>query len=317
MDIDLQPEDASPVREADSVESPISLAALGFEPVQRGIDQAGEQLAWGKHVGGRPFVFRALRTLAELEPTEQLQRDVFGLSDVDVIPPNALLNAHDTGGDVLAAFPETGELAGYLVCYGGYVQRRPRMLSDFLVVDPAMRSVGVATELKKVQAGIAIERGFDEVIWTVDPLRAMNARLNFEKLGAVSNHYEVNRYGETFGTGLYGGMPTDRLQLSWMIGSERVKHRLLGRTAPIATRDVDDLIHFDPDKPDAERALVHIPADIDALLAADPNAAMRWRLSLRETLPKAFAAGFKINGFVPDTVPELELSSLVLSKSIA
>jgi predicted GNAT superfamily acetyltransferase len=62
------------------------------------------------------------------------------------------------------------------------------------------------------------------------------------------------------------------------------------------------------------RALIHIPSDIDALLASDPNAAMRWRLALRDTLPVAFAAGYSIVGFVPNTIPEQQLSSLVIAR---
>jgi predicted GNAT superfamily acetyltransferase len=48
-----------------------------------------------------------------------------------------------------------------------------------------------------------------------------------------------------------------------------------------------------------DAALVTIPADIDALLAARPDEALAWRLELRETLCQAFAAGFAITGFRP------------------
>jgi predicted GNAT superfamily acetyltransferase len=316
-DTNLQSDDAVSSRPADSVGSPISPATLGFQPVASSATPNGETLAWTKRVGDLAFTFRVLRTLAELQPTEPLQREVFGVSDIDLIPPNALTGAFDTGGDVIGVFPATAgaaELAGYCVSYGGYYRRRPRLLSDFLVVRKEMRAFGLGTEIKKLQAAIALERGFVEIVWTVDPLRAANARLNFEKLGAISNQYEINRYGESFGTGLYGGMPTDRLHVSWQIGSERVRDRLLARTRPLSPSDVEDLIHFDPDKPQAERALIHVPNDIDELLAADANAALRWRLSLRETLPLAFANGFVVTGFVPNTVPERKLSSLVLSK---
>jgi predicted GNAT superfamily acetyltransferase len=48
-----------------------------------------------------------------------------------------------------------------------------------------------------------------------------------------------------------------------------------------------------------DTALVAIPADIDALLAARPDQALTWRLRIRETLCQAFAAGFVIAGFHP------------------
>ena len=48
-----------------------------------------------------------------------------------------------------------------------------------------------------------------------------------------------------------------------------------------------------------DAALVTIPADIDALLAARPDEALAWRLRLRDSLCQAFAAGFAITGFRP------------------
>jgi hypothetical protein len=44
-----------------------------------------------------------------------------------------------------------------------------------------------------------------------------------------------------------------------------------------------------------------MPADIDALLANDPDEALRWRFRLREELMRAFASGFTITGFLPAT----------------
>ena len=71
------------------------------------------------------------------------------------------------------------------VGWGGFVGR-PRVVSDFLAIRPEARSLGLATELKRLQAAIALSRGFEEIVWTVDPLRAANARLNFGKLGATA-----------------------------------------------------------------------------------------------------------------------------------
>ena len=60
----------------------------------------------------------------------------------------------------------------------------------------------------------------------------------------------------------------------------------------------DDVGPFAPGTSE-DVALVAIPADIDALLAARPDEALAWRLELRETLCQAFAAGFAITGFRP------------------
>lgn len=293
-----------------SVETLLTANELGF---QTGRDDR----SWFKQIGEHLCTFRLLRTLGELAPTEALQREVLGASDLDMVAASELVVVQETGGDVIGAFRNSGgvdELIGLSVGFGGYYQRRPRIVSDLLVVRADVRSIGLGGEMKKLQATLALERGFEEIVWTVDPLRSANARLNLEKLGAYSDHYEVNRYGEGFGAGLYGNMPTDRLHMTWQIATIAVRDRLLGKVPPLKLTDIEDLLHFSPSRPNAERALVYLPSNIDFLLARDPNAALRWRLTLRETLQLAFAAGFAIIGFVPQTDPARGLSAYVLSR---
>jgi len=292
----------------DQSNATLTAADLGFQSVGA--------LSWSKTIAGHTVLFRILRGVDQLAAAEFMQRESLGLSDLDLLAGSALVSCVETGGDVIGAFLEDsdGGLAGLCVGYGGYVNRRPRILSEILTVRPGMRAFGFGTELKKLQAAIALTRGFVEIVWTVDPLRAPNARLNIEKLGATCEDYEEDRYGQAFGEGFYGNMPSDRLHMTWDIASPAVHDRLLGRVPPLTLADIEDLEHFSPNRTDAERALVYLPSDIDELLASDQNAALRWRLTLRETLPVAFAMGYAITGFVRDVGREKGLSAYLLTQ---
>ncbi len=287
---------------------PFTAADLGFA----GDDASG----WTKTLRGTPVAFRPIRALAEFDPVERLQQVVFGVSDRDLAAASGLIVVQETGGEILGAYvPDGGDLtlAGVLVGWGGWVDRRPRILSDLLAVEPRFRNLGLGGELKKLQAAVALSRGFKEIVWTVDPLRAANARLNFEKLGAVSDVYERDRYGAEYGAGLYGGMPTDRLHVRWEIGSDHVRDRLLGG-APARDRDaVASLPAWRPGLR-AHAARIAIPDDVDALLAADPDAARRWRLDTRAQIEGAFADGWHVTGFAPGTGPDRSASSLLLER---
>jgi predicted GNAT superfamily acetyltransferase len=230
-----------------------------------------------------------------------------------LVPASELIVIEETGGFVIGAFGADGSLLGVVVGWGGFVRERPRIVSDFLGVRSDVRALGLGTELKKLQAALALERGFSEIVWTVDPLRAGNARLNFEKLGAYADRYEVNRYGEGFGTGLYGGLPTDRVHLTWPIASPAVHERLLGRVPPRTSADLAGVPRFQ-DGNDAGQAVIEIPADIDALLARDSSAARDWRLRLRTSLQQAFTQGFRIIGFVPATNPDEDRSTYLIER---
>lgn len=274
---------------------PFTAADLGFE--DRGND------GWRARVGDRDVAFRPLRRLPDLLAVEELQRAVFGVTDRDLLPASALVVVPETGGETIGAFVVDGdggsELVGFVAGWGGFRDGRPRLVSDMLGVRADRRHAGLGAALKRLQAASALARGFVEIVWTVDPLRAVNARLNLEKLGAVADRYEEDRYGAGYGAGLYGGLPTDRLHVAWPLRSDRVRDRLLGRTRQTTPEEVADLPRFAPGA-GAPRALVPLPPDVDRLLARDPAAALRWRLSLRENLQRAFAEGYAVVGFVAD-----------------
>jgi predicted GNAT superfamily acetyltransferase len=260
---------------------------LGFRPIEHG---------WEKRLGQRTLHFRRLRSRSDLKATEALQREVFGVSDEDLISYSILVVIHRTGGEVLGAFD--GEaLVGFISAYGGFVDGAPRLISDIMAVSPAYRG-GVGFALKTLQAAVALQAGFSEVRWTVDPLRAANARLNVERLGAVCHHYERNVYGENYAGGLYGGLPSDRLDMRWLLDSGRVRERLLTNYQPLPPNALAALPEYDPSTTPAEpRYRLAIPGDIDALLVQDIGAAREHRLRVRAALEAAFSAGYLITGF--------------------
>lgn len=266
-------------------------AALGFS--------GNEAEGWLRTLKDRLIHFRLLRTLPDLTHAEWLQEAVYGIGERDLVSASELIVVPETGGAVLGAFAaaDPDRPLGGLVGWGGYVER-PRIVSDFLAVRPDARNLGLAAELKRLQAAIALGRGFQEIVWTVDPLLAANARLNFGKLGATARHYEIDRYGAGFATGRYGGVPSDRLHLTWEIASPRVIALLLGDRSASESSPTSDVRPYTLGTT-ADHTLVAIPANADALLAADHAAALAWRMRLRESLTQAFTEGFAITGFRP------------------
>ena len=275
---------------------PFTPAALGFTPTPEG---------WRKPLGAASFIFRELHTHAELAPILDLQRAVWRMDDLDVVPLHELVTIPETGGIVLGAWREgEGSLAGFLFGWGGFVDGQPRLASDMMGVRPDARHGGLGFALKSLQAALALARGYRTVIWTVDPLRAANARLNFAKLGALCHVYHTDLYGPAFAPDFYGAMPTDNLAIVWPIASDRVRDRLLGQRHPEGTRpptlaDCADLPRLTPGHtPHGDRLLVELPADIDHLLTHDPAAALDWRERVRTALTAAFAAGYAITDAV-------------------
>ena len=166
-----------------------------------------------------------LSTHGEIRAVEQLQREVWGLPDVEVVPLHVLLTAAKNGGLLLGAF-DGATLAGFVFGFPGLTpDGKLKHCSHMAGVHPAYRNRGLGYSLKLAQRQHVLAQGIDLITWTFDPLETRNASLNFHKLGAVCNTYIPNLYGE-MRDGLNAGLPSDRFQVDWWIASERVAQRL-------------------------------------------------------------------------------------------
>src|SRR5690606_27862710 len=126
-----------------------------------------------------------------------------------------------------------------------------------------------------------LARGIHTVRWTYDPMRAINARLNIAALGATAGTYLGEYYGPV--EGINAGLPSDRVLAEWDLAAPGVA--ACAARAPVPSSAVD--------------LRLPIPPDLDALIAADPAAALAARLDLRAAMRDAFARGLRVTGFDP------------------
>jgi chorismate synthase len=295
----------------------ITPVRLGFQPIAVRPEENGQAVAWQKEVKGERVIFRLLHSLDELAIVEELQRDVLGASELDVMASSTMVIIPETGGAIIGAIVDRdGEaiVAGASVGWGGFRHHRPYFLSDFLVIRRPFRSLGLGYELKRLQAGLALERGFSDITWTVDPLRAINAHFNFSKLGAFAAHYERDRYGSSYGAGFYGGLPTDRLHVTWPISDAAIIDRLLRQLPEPSDTESASLPFFTDHRSDPVAVLIAIPSDIDHVVQTDPASALQWRMEVRHQLESAFASGYIVTGFVRHPQERPDVSALVLTR---
>ena len=169
---------------------------------------------------GSDVVVRRCQGTDELQAAFDMQKEVWGFADVDMIPLRLFVVALKIGGQVLGAF-DGGRLVGFALGIPGMRNGHPYMHSHMLAVRDAYRNSGVGRRLKLFQREEALSRGVELIEWTFDPLEIKNAFLNLEKLGAIARRYNINQYGSTTSP-LHGGLPTDRLTAEWWLKSRRV-----------------------------------------------------------------------------------------------
>jgi len=172
------------------------------------------------------------------------------------------------------------------------------------------RGAGVGYQLKVLQRERTIAMGLGLVEWTYDPMQALNAHLNFAKLGVVAEEYEVNVYGES-SSPLHRGNPTDRFVAEWFVGDARVEERLRGAAplAPVLTVEPANRARPTGEwlQPvavdlslDAKRISIEIPIGFTQMLAEAPDLALEWRLTTRSLFTSYFGQGYRAVEFFLD-----------------
>jgi predicted GNAT superfamily acetyltransferase len=258
------------------------------------------------------IVVRACQGFEELQACVELQIEVWGYADGDVIPRRVFLVAQKIGGQVIGAFDvgdrgpgnesreaqhahpgDASSIVGFALALPGVKTGaqsptgRPEsyLHSHMLAVREGYRNQSIGARLKLAQRDEALARGIGRMEWTFDPLEIKNAFLNIHKLGAVVRRYEENFYGAS-SSHLQGGLQTDRLVAEWWIASPRVTAAVAGDRPVAAEFEME----------------IRVPAAIYAWKADDAqrHLAQAVQAENRARFQDAFSRGLAVIGFVRD-----------------
>jgi len=247
------------------------------------------------------ILVREARERRDYDACVRLQREVWGLSDLEITSAIQLVATVHAGGLLLVAEASGEGVVGFCYAFAALRGGVPHLHSDMLAVRESSRGEGVGRRLKWAQREEALRRGLRLVTWTFDPMRATNARLNLRHLGAVSREVLSDFYGETT-SALHHGLPTHRLVVRWELDSPRVARRAAGEppTGPASAPLLNEVTWRDglpvpsPARLDlaAKEAHLEVPADWDAVSRADPGLAREWQEVVRRAFEGLFASGY-------------------------
>lgn len=252
------------------------------------------------------IVIKNIETSSEIRACEELQKEVWGLPDLDVVPTTQLVAAKAAGGVLIGAFDGDtliGFVYGFVGCENGHMTHHSHMLA----VKPEYRDHSLGYRLKCAQRDFVLSQGITEMTWTFDPLQSLNAYFNFGRLGVVSNSYLTDFYGTDAASFLHQN-GTDRLWVRWLLASRHVIERLESSASESENKAAKTLIELGDDNFPVVHDLelnnssndvsIEIPTDIRSIEQQATKTAESWRSATRTAFTEAFSAGYVATEFV-------------------
>lgn len=253
----------------------------------------------------------AIRNVEDVHRIEEIQKEVWGFEDLEIVPWRLMIIISKRGGILLGAYAKE-EIVGFVFGFPGVYKNKNVHCSHMLAVIPRYEGQNIGFRLKMAQKKEALKRGYDTMVWTFDPLQARNAYFNIEKLGAVSNEYLFNLYGASSRSRYYAGLTTDRLVARWLLKGERAERRPKGEgrtgrawmkeAVPLMNRVEEDekgrpVSGPFQSRPEKSRIAVEIPGNIERMKKEALSLAKDWREKLGGALFEYFRQGYTITGF--------------------
>lgn len=238
------------------------------------------------------IVVRECTTIEEFDSCVYLQREVFGLPDLEISPRRHLIVSRQAGGWTLGAFSGK-RLVGFVHNLAGVRSGREVFgYSHMMAVAFDYQNKGVGARLKWSQRARAMDEGKSFIKWTWDPMQARNAYFNLNRLGVTVSNYAVNFYGTDYPNSPNesavetSGIDSDRLFAEWPLKSSRVEEFAKGQSPTLSE--------------DPESTIV-IPPNWTTLVKSDPSRAKSELERVRNEFQSAFAARLICAGFERST----------------
>ena len=222
---------------------------------------------------------RECTTIEEFDVCLSLQREAFGLPDLELSPRRHLIVSRQAGGWTLGAFVAE-RMVGFVHHLAAVRGNEIFGYSHMMAVAKDYQNKGVGARLKWAQRERALSEGRKLIKWTWDPMQARNAHFNLNRLGVTVDTYTENFYGIDYSADAAikerPGLPSDRLFATWNLDSDRVRVLANGVVAPVEAKPV---------------VTVAIPAQWSALVKSEPKRALAEQARVREEFKKAFGDG--------------------------
>lgn len=232
-------------------------------------------------------IVRECTTIEEFDKCIDLQREAFGLPDIEISPRRHLIVSRQAGGWTLGAF--VGDRMVGFVHHLAAVKSDNEIFgySHMMAVARDHQNKGVGARLKWAQREKALAEGRRYIKWTWDPMQSRNAHFNLNRLGVIVDTFAENFYGTDYNADPtqaaedLPGLQSDRLFGNWYLDSPRVHSLSKGELPSLSAKPI---------------LAIAIPAEWSKLIRDDVAKARTVQERVRFEFKRAFAEGLVCAG---------------------
>ena len=233
-------------------------------------------------------VIRECTTIEDFDNCISLQREAFGLPDIEISPRRHLIVSRQAGGWTLGAF-DGERMVGFVHHMAGVRPNNELFgYSHMMAVAKDYQNKGIGARLKWAQRERSLGEGRDFIKWTWDPMQSRNAHFNLNRLGVIVETFADNFYGMDYNADPSQkeqnrpGLQSDRLFASWRLKSDRVRRLAAGEDHQITAK--------------LARSIA-VPSEWGVLVKADVVTARREQARVRSEFKNAIAEGLVCAAF--------------------
>ncbi|RMG45006.1 MAG: GNAT family N-acetyltransferase [Candidatus Dadabacteria bacterium] len=247
------------------------------------------------------FNIRQLKDPSSLRGIEKLQKEIWGFSDIAVVPDHLLIAlSHISCGAAHVAYYGDKPVGFALSIITQRSASDKIIYSHMLGVVKEFRNRSIATNLKMAQKKYAQENNISKITWTFDPLMTAAARVCFGKLGVKVTGFYKNFY-ENLRDTLSSDSSTDRFMVEWDSNCSIEKACDLSSIPDCIKWDLlNPAISSDTLNSEAEEIVCSVPLNWHTLKTDNPESATTWRSFTGQVFEKLFASGYTPTDFVCD-----------------
>jgi predicted GNAT superfamily acetyltransferase len=226
--------------------------------------------------------YRKLTSPDDFSQCIDLQRSLFGLSDIDIVSPlilQLIARENPSMGFLSGAFnvDEKGqELIGFAVSMA--TLHKDSIYLPIIGVKPQYRNQGIGINILLKLREFALNKKIDFINWVFEPLESKLGCFYVNSLGAIGVHYQ-EAICHPKKTNEEDHISADKILFKWDLKTfssydrNRNRSKELLSVYPIASKD---------HKPRSPFVLVEIPIDFNLLKNEDITTAKNWRQNTRE-----------------------------------